>query len=351
MVLCLLFAAGTAHAQDDSSIQLDPIPGWFDQVSRNSRSTAWGDLDNDGDLDLVFGTLEQGVRIIENRGGQLADSAIILRSDSAGEHLRLADMNSDGRLDIILGNFNLYEFTAQENQILLNLSEPGRGIYFSPEPSWTAPIADNTTGMAVGDLDGDALPELIVADDFGITIYDNHTEDGQLELDSRMVLDLSDQGFVQAIELADIGQDGNLEITVAIQTFDNDLSVLIYEEVGGALQFSQQLYMLEPPMAEVPSLPGTEGYVDDGLGVVSDMAWGDFTGDGYPEIAVVTNNGHYQVFANNLGEMDATPYWTPKPYSGEQGIKPKRFPLPGVTQTAMAIWILPSACAVTPAEI
>ncbi len=253
LLLCISFGAGNVYAQDDSLIKLDPAAGLFDQVSRNSRSTAWGDLDNDGDLDLVVGTLEQGVRIIENRAGQLADSAIILPILSAGEHLRLADMNADGRLDIILGNFNLYTNTAQANQILLNRSEPGRGIDFPFEPSWTATDADLTKGIAVGDLDGDALPELIVADDFRLMIHNNHSIDGQLELNDGFVVDLSDYGAVKSIQLADVDQDGHLEITVAVHTPNDDLSVLIYRLVGDEPQLEHQLWMLEAASVVVPS--------------------------------------------------------------------------------------------------
>lgn len=117
------------------------------------------DIDNDGDMDLIVGTRgEQRLALFENLGtGNLADRfqehAIgINGARAAGFNLEYADLDSDGRLDII--------------------SATERGLSWLEQPeliddAWNAHFIgsfapDTVTGLEIADINGDGLTDVFV---------------------------------------------------------------------------------------------------------------------------------------------------------------------------------------------
>jgi hypothetical protein len=109
------------------------------------------DLDNDGDLDLalaVFGGGKVGeIAWLENLGkGKHIKHDII--SASGALNVSLADLNNDGKMDIV-------SLVAQEYEMVLALINQGKGKFQqialaeAPHPMF------GSTGMRVVDLDGD----------------------------------------------------------------------------------------------------------------------------------------------------------------------------------------------------
>jgi hypothetical protein len=115
------------------------------QVNGGS-SLAVGDLNGDGKLDVVASTIRALAVLLGNGDGTFQTSTVEERSPLTS--VTLADLNRDGRLDLILGG----------NQLQVQLGN-GDGTFAAP----TTLLDEGTTGGTVGDFNGDGIPDIAVA--------------------------------------------------------------------------------------------------------------------------------------------------------------------------------------------
>ncbi len=156
-----------------------------DAIEQDSSGVCYGDLDNDGDPDLMVLSTFGSNRLYENQGGMFVD--VTAPAGAAGfshsSSCAMGDVNGDGLLDIFVANVFDQSQQAQifvepfegiqPNQLLLNVGRnrfadvsESSGIldlYRSPG----APPGSNTITWAVSlvdyDLDGDV--DIVQADD------------------------------------------------------------------------------------------------------------------------------------------------------------------------------------------
>ncbi len=121
----------------------------FDEGLNHSHGLALGDLDKDGDQDMVLVTQAAPfARLYLNDGkGRLTAGRTL--GTVGVEKVALADLDGDGALDVFLACIG-------PNEVWLN---DGRGVFtdsglrLGAEWSWE---------LAVGDLNGDRLPDLFI---------------------------------------------------------------------------------------------------------------------------------------------------------------------------------------------
>ena len=207
-----------------------------------SGSLAWGDYDNDGDLDLAIWGFKDSTKIYRNDGGTLNEDEtqnLPGRGTVRGGGLAWVDYDNDGDLDLSLCRFtkiyrnesgNLIEDTDQE-----------------------LPGASNSF-LAWGDYDNDGDSDLAWCGDFQKSgVYNNH----EARLTKAQVLEGIDTLGNENIAWGDYDNDGDLDLAWSGWTGSGGCCK-IYRNDSGVL-------------TEVQDIIEIYG---------SSLAWGDYDNDG-----------------------------------------------------------------------
>ena len=148
----------------------------------NPETIAAVDLDGDGRLDLVVGSVQSdNVNVYRNlsSGGLLTTNSFAAEVDFGTpgwmHTVSVADFNGDGKPDLaVVGELNSYMAIFQ------NASTPGSFTMNSFEPRVDFGTGWNAWGIAAGDLDGDGRPDIVFGNyyDNTVQIYQNQTPFG-----------------------------------------------------------------------------------------------------------------------------------------------------------------------------
>ncbi|MGB0133647.1 FG-GAP repeat domain-containing protein [Dokdonella sp.] len=271
------------------------------------KDLATGDLDQDGDTDLVVVrkipfTNPGGFRnvLFMNEKGVMTDRteefAEDFLDDTDDRDVELVDVNGDGWLDIVTaGTFN------QQPRILINLARVG-GVWqgFAYQPARLPVLLSGTgsgpkfCGLGVGDLTGDGRPELYFTD------YANDLEDKLLindgngffsdETATRLTTAMTNSTFGTDADIADMNGDGFKDIiknnaTGTETPGPNSPSVMIlYNDGTGHFE------MFDTVNADAPYM----------------VAVADFTQDDRLDLFVVDDSqDHYLINTGNDGQGHA----------------------------------------------
>ena len=142
---------GTGDFSDATAARMPP------QEENRTRAVTLGDVDGNGDLDLVFGNDGQQNRLYLNDGTGNFIEATANRLPPGGDHtlaVALGDVDGDGHLDLVFGN------ARQQTRLHLN---DGIGIFTDATAGRVAPDKDTETrAVTLGDVDGDGHADLIL---------------------------------------------------------------------------------------------------------------------------------------------------------------------------------------------
>lgn len=219
-----------------------------------ANTLAFADIDGDGDQDLLWGDyFEPGLLLIENRGsceqvsmdGQPTPFPI-------GDPVRTSgynapgpgDIDGDGDVDLLMGvlggAFNANTTTA-DNLYFIEQTAPGTFAVRTKRFIYTVDVGAESIA-AIGDLDGDGDPDLLLSNQ--IEPFDNQTS-GMYYFEMRgegadrfwQLTDTLhvDPAYHYAPALGDLDDDGDLDFMLG--TWRNKLSWYRNVTSGGALRF------------------------------------------------------------------------------------------------------------------
>jgi hypothetical protein len=170
--------------------------------------TELGDVDLDGDIEIVTGGWDGYIYVYDGTTHKRQWRSAKMKSDAHGTYI--ADTDMDGRQEVVVGTG--YRIDAGSMHILSGdngTREWGSGII--QKDKWTG---HSFRGVKVADLDGDGVPEILI----GFAMRQGEIEgEGYFRIydgvNRTLLWESPDlKGDCEAIEVADVDSDGELEI-------------------------------------------------------------------------------------------------------------------------------------------
>ncbi len=211
-----------AYKEDSGSVSLLPAVG-YGSSSTYGQSVVVADVNHDGNPDLVVtawlcygcgGSTQDGmVSVLLGNGDGTFQPAVVY--DSGGQYAQgvaVADVNGDGKLDLIVANAGGESNGDGPLAVLLG---NGDGT-FQPAVTYD-PGAYGADSVAVADLNGDGKPDLVVGNSCGVICNSAVTVllgngDGTFQ---SAVHYGSVVGGAAAVAIADVNGDGKPDVLVA----------------------------------------------------------------------------------------------------------------------------------------
>ncbi len=244
-----------------------------------AQSTYWNspclvDLTGDGKLDLVYGTAAGPLNYYKNTGSASSPSWIVNTSLFGGvldvggaSSPDLFDFDYDGDLDLISGS------QLGGTKYYRNIGSATAAAWEPDHQYFNSIYHPIYSAVAIGDVNGDSLPDAVAGDLNGELFFHKNTGSGFTHVAS--TFSGIDLGYCSAPALTDMDYDGDLDIVAG----NEDGNLFYFENTGTS------------DSASWSEVPGYFGDIDVGMDCVPTA--GDFDNDG--DIDIVTGDIFHEI--------------------------------------------------------
>lgn len=235
--------------------------GFFSGVSSTASTTAavWGDINNDGLLDLYIGNQDTPNQLFLNKGDETFEDITEMAQvgDTADPRsVNFVDINNDGYLDIYLHNFqteNVFYLNNQDNTFRDATFELG------------ALNIDQAMGTIFFDMDNDGDQDLYAVNDGDINVMFENVDGVFIDISEQS--GLATRCFCMGVDFGDYNHDGYFDIYIS--NFGDNF---LYENNGnGTFTDKSEAYSVDDP----------------GLGWGT--FWFDYDNDGFQDLYLANN--------------------------------------------------------------
>lgn len=244
-----------------------------------SRGTsAVYDIDNDGDVDVLFIASNSTIVYCLNNGEGAFDQELLVSDSLYAAGLFIEDINLDGDMDVV--SFNLYNIYFNENNSDGTFGDPelvGSNFRFS-------------NSIAISDVDGDAYPDIIqYSANEGVVVQRNNGLGG---FESSVVL--SDWHVYDSEEWTEGDyEESYWKVWLNTEDINNDGQVDFITGVSGENEVEWHENLGDEGFSSSKEI--TQSVTDPRICI------SDLNGDSYTDIIVISHDSHKLGWYQNLG--------------------------------------------------
>ena len=194
-------------------------------IDDTTQDVELADIDGDGDLDLLIGNEDRNRLLVNDGTGRFSDvTSLAVPFTGRAEETREADfgdVDGDGDPDILFANVRAFVSDADpQNRLLLN---DGRGVFTDVTLERLPESMERSFDADFVDIDGDGDLDIVTANSepggrppVPVSVYRNDGT-GRFAVVTREVLPESAKGSGFDVEAADFDGDGRIDLYLAMR--------------------------------------------------------------------------------------------------------------------------------------